>query len=126
MIRRRVEAPRVVLRHNLGMLQTSEESQQKRMPAHLRAYGFQPGNKAGTARKRPETKVREAALAECANSIQVLAEMRDNKKTPAAVRHACAKTLLEYGVGKPREMSEEKAETVGLDLSAQDMAAAVG
>lgn len=51
--------------------------------------------------REPSERVRELAEKEGPRSIEVLAEIRDDPEVPAAARATAARTLLEYGMGRP-------------------------
>ncbi len=122
-IRRRYEAPRVVLRHNLGMALTPVDTAEKPPKRNL----FQVGNKAGVGHGRPklESTIKQLLKSEGVNNINTLVEIRDNKKNPASARMSAAIALQDRGFGKPREMPEEKeAQQVSM-VSSVDLASAL-
>lgn len=87
------------------LIANSPESSPKAEP---KPWLFKPGQ-SGNPKGRVafETKLKQAFKAECMESLAVLVEIRDNKKAPFNVRMACCNSILDRGIGKPREMKED-------------------
>jgi hypothetical protein len=62
--------------------------------------------------------LRDLARAETETNVRVLIELRDSKKTPAAVRVAAIRELFDRGYGRPlqaRSMTPEPSERQDVD-----------
>lgn len=65
---------------------------------------FKPGE-CGNPGGRPKVDpaIRKLCEAECINSIKTLIELRDSTSTPPNIRALAANSLLDRGLGKPRQ-----------------------
>lgn len=70
-------------------------------------------NKPKPARQR----VQAAAARKCARAVAVLAEVMDDPDTPAPVRVAAARELLNRGVGRPALYTDALDETDGVNAA---------
>lgn len=68
---------------------------------------FRPGNSGNPGgKKKIPTEVKELCAQQTIPSIKTLMEIRDNKKAPAACRILAANSILDRGLGKPRQEIE--------------------
>ena len=72
---------------------------------------FKPGNTASKGRPKIETQTKAALKAACPEAAMVLVELMRTTKD-AKLKRLCALDVLAYGIGKPRETTEEGQGTV--------------
>jgi uncharacterized protein YjeT (DUF2065 family) len=86
---------------------TSEEP--KRNDA--KPWLFKPGNQVAKGRPKQETVVKGMLKAACPEAAEKLVTLMRTTKDQKLARQ-CAMDILSYGIGKPRETSEEGQSTV--------------
>lgn len=88
---------------------------------------FKPGHTPppGPGRPKIKTDIRALALAECPDSIRILAEIRDRAKSPAAARVAACNALLDRGIGKPVQSINHRVIRSASDLTDEELQAII-